>query len=247
MSLMTATIYETVTAMIAPALFLTATASLMISTVTRIARIVDRIRALVAMCDRSRRGDEVLDFSEERRKHATEELRSLQRRSDRAIAAVTLLHAAFGCFAATSMAIAIDSMAGHRIASVPTLFAIAGVALLLAASVNLVVEARTALRSNDLEVQFFFELERLRDEQAINASARQHLEPPENHPLRPSPARTTCRHANKHPLAPKPPHFSLPLLRPLAALFRAFFGGWIRGLSGGRWVGRRRVRARFWP
>ena len=111
---MTATIYETVTAMIAPALFLTATGSLMISTATRIARIVDRIRALVAMCDRSTRGDEVLDFPEERRKHAIEELRPLQRRSDRAIAAVTLLYTAFGSFAATSMAIAIDSMTGHR-------------------------------------------------------------------------------------------------------------------------------------
>ena len=171
---MTATIYETVAAMIAPALFLTATASLMISTATRMARIVDRIRALVAMCDRSRPGDEVLDFPEVRRKHALAELRRLQGRSDRAMAAVTLLYTAFGCFAATSMTIAIDSVTGHRIASVPTLLAIAGVALLLAASVNLVIEARTALRSNDLEVQFFFELERLRGEPVLDASAGPH-------------------------------------------------------------------------
>jgi hypothetical protein len=171
---MTATIYETVAAMIAPALFLTATASLMISTATRMARIVDRIRALVAMCDRSRPGDEVLDFPEVRRKHALDELRRLQSRSARAMAAVTLLYSAFGCFAATSMTIAIDSVAGHRIASAPTLFAIAGVALLLAASVNLVGEARTALRSNDLEVQFFFELERLRGEPVNDASAGHH-------------------------------------------------------------------------
>jgi ABC-type Na+ efflux pump permease subunit len=170
----TATIYETVAAMIALAMFLTATGSLMISTATRIARIVDRIRALVAMCDRSTREDEVLDFPEERRKHAIEELWRLQRRSDRAIAAVTLLYTAFGSFAATSMAIAIDSMAGHRIPTAPTLFAIAGVALLLAASANLVVEARTALRSNDLEVQFFFELERNRGEPVIDASAGHH-------------------------------------------------------------------------
>ena len=83
------------------------------------------------LCDRSTRGDEVLDFPDVRRKHAIEELRRLQRRSDRAIAAVTLLHAAFGSFAATSMAIAIDSMTGHHIEAVPTLFAFAGVALLL--------------------------------------------------------------------------------------------------------------------
>ena len=171
---MTATIYETVAAMIAPALFLTATASLMISTATRMGRIVDRIRVLVETCDRMRREDDVTEFPEVRRKHALAELRRLQGRSDRAMAAVTLLYTAFGCFAATSMTIAIDSVTGHRIASLPTLFAIVGVALLLAASVNLVVEARTALRSNDLEVQFFFELERLRGEPVIDASAGLH-------------------------------------------------------------------------
>jgi hypothetical protein len=40
--------------------------------------------------------------------------------------------------------------------------------------VNLVVEARTALRSNDLELQFFFELERLRGELVIDPSAGPH-------------------------------------------------------------------------
>src|SRR5689334_14208291 len=113
---MTASIYETVTAMIAPALFLTATGSLIISTAARMARIVDRIRAIVEMCDRSRRGDEVLDFAEARRAHALDQLRRLQSRSDRAMAAVTMLYMAFGCFAATSMIIAIDSVTGHRIA-----------------------------------------------------------------------------------------------------------------------------------
>jgi hypothetical protein len=136
----------------------------MISTATRMARIVDRLRILVAMCDRPTPLDDVLDFPEERRKHALEELRRLQARSDRVMAAVTLLYMAFGSFAATSMVIAVDSMTGHHIESVPTLFAFAGVALLLAASMNLVLEARAALRSNDKEVQFFFKLERLRSE-----------------------------------------------------------------------------------
>jgi hypothetical protein len=52
--------------------------------------------------------------------------------------------------------------------------------------VNLVVEARTALRSNDLEVQFFFELERLRGELVIDTSDGPH------HGLPTDPA---CRHA----------------------------------------------------
>jgi hypothetical protein len=68
------------------------------------------------------------------------------------------------------MVIAVDSIIGHRIESVPTFFAFAGVVFLLMASVNLVVEARSALKSNDMEVQFFFELERLRGERVIDAS-----------------------------------------------------------------------------
>ncbi|MGO9470353.1 MAG: hypothetical protein ACLQIB_48515 [Isosphaeraceae bacterium] len=39
---------------------------------------------------------------------------------------------------------------------------------------NLVLEARAALRSNDLEVQFCFELERLRGELVIDAPAGCH-------------------------------------------------------------------------
>jgi hypothetical protein len=90
------------------------------------------------------------------------------------MAAVTLLYMAFGSFAATSMVIAVDSIIGHRIESVPTFFAFAGVVFLLTASMNLVVEARSALKSNDMEVQFFFELERLRGVQIIDASAGPH-------------------------------------------------------------------------
>lgn len=155
--------YETVTAMIAPALFLTATGSLIISTATRMGRIVDRIRVLVELCHRMGRGDEAFDFPEVRRRHALDELRHLQDRSDRAMAAVTMLYMAFGSFSATSMVIAIDSVVGHRIVALPALFAATGVVLLLIACVNLVIEARTALRSNDMEVRFFHEFEGLRE------------------------------------------------------------------------------------
>jgi hypothetical protein len=160
---MTTSLYETVTAMIAPALFLTATGSLIISTATRMGRIVDRIRVLVETCDRMRREDDVTEFPEVRRQHALDELRHLQSRSDRAMAAVTMLYMAFATFAGTSMAIAVDSLASHRIAALPVLFAFCGVGLLLGACVNLVIEARTALRGNDMEVRFFHELDGLRE------------------------------------------------------------------------------------
>jgi hypothetical protein len=126
-------------------------------------RIVDRIRVLVETCDRMRRGDGVVDFPEVRRRHALDQLRHLQSRSDRAMAADTMLYMAFASFAGTSLVIAIDSATGHRIGAVPTLFATTGVGLLLVACGNLVIEARTALRSNDMEVRLFRELDGLRN------------------------------------------------------------------------------------
>jgi Flp pilus assembly protein TadB len=153
-------INSNVTAMIAPALFLTATGSLLISTSNRIGRIVDRIRAIVTTCESGQL--EQLDFSEQRRKHAVDELKHLHARSNRVALAVTMLYMAFGAFAATSMMIAINAMAGHYLEPLPVTCAVGGVGLLIVAFVNLVLEARNSLQGNDREVNFFHELESLR-------------------------------------------------------------------------------------
>ena len=176
--------HDTVTAMIAPALFLTATGSLLISTSSRIGRIVDRIRALVILCESGQL--EQLDFVEHRRKHAYS-LRHLQWRSNRATVAVTMLYLAFSAFAATSMMIALDSMTGHSLDALPVICAVAGVGLLLVACVNLVLEARSSLRGNDREVSFFWQLESLRAK-ATKSTA----------PLRPKESEKTELAGNHH-------------------------------------------------
>ena len=150
----------TVAAMIAPALFLRATGSLLISTANRIARIVDRIRALVTLFESSE--FERLDFADVRREHVMEELRHLHFRSNRASAAITLLYMAFCAFATTSMTIALNSITSHSLEAVPVVCAVAGVGLLIVACVNLVLEARVSLQGNDREVRFFYKLESLR-------------------------------------------------------------------------------------
>jgi Protein of unknown function (DUF2721) len=151
---------DTVAAMIAPALFLTATGSLLISTSTRIGRIVDRIRVIVTLCEGGQL--EQLDFPDLRRKHAVDELNHLQSRSNRVSAAVTMLYLAFSAFAATSMLIAINAVTGNHIEGLPVVCAVAGVGLLLVACINLVLEARSSLQGNGREVAFFHELEGLR-------------------------------------------------------------------------------------
>jgi len=177
--------HDTVTAMIAPALFLTATGSLLISTSSRIGRIVDRIRALVILCESGQL--EQLDFVEHRRKHAVDSLRHLQWRSNRATVAVTMLYLAFSAFAATSMMIALNSITEHSLDALPVLCAVAGVGLLLVACVNLVLEARSSLRGNDREVSFFWQLESLR-EKATKSTA----------PLRPKESEKTELAGNQH-------------------------------------------------
>jgi hypothetical protein len=72
-----------------------------------------------------------------------------------------MLYMASASFAGTSTVIAIDSVAGHCIGALPALFAATGVGVLLVACINLVIEARSALRSNDMEVRSSHELEGL--------------------------------------------------------------------------------------
>lgn len=153
-----ATNYGTLTAMISPALFLTATGSLIISTSNRMSRIVDRIRDLTDLSDQIDRGVTELDFPEHRRQHIANQLEHLVWRSDRVRSALTALYAGLTAFVGTSLGLAIDVLLGHLVEAVPTMLAVCGVVLLMAASVQLVREARAALRSNRLEISFHHEL-----------------------------------------------------------------------------------------
>jgi hypothetical protein len=150
--------FTTLSAMIAPAIFLTANASLIVSTSNRAARIVDRIRVLVDLGDRIARGSSDLDFQDERMDHLHVQLEHLQWRSDRLRAAMTALYFAFASFVGTSLTLAIDQWLGNRLGALPTFLAIAGVSFLLYASVNLVREALRALGGNRREIEFYREL-----------------------------------------------------------------------------------------
>jgi Protein of unknown function (DUF2721) len=152
----------TLTAMITPALFMTANASLIISTSNRMSRIVDRIRVLTDRADELDRGKTDLDFAELRRAHFEEELGSLTWRSDRVRITLTMLYLAFSSFVGTSLVLALDVVLHYRLTALPTLMAVAGVSLMLASTVNLAREARRALRSNRVELQFHRDLQKAR-------------------------------------------------------------------------------------
>jgi hypothetical protein len=154
--------YTTLTAMITPAIFMTANGSLIISTSNRMSRDVDRIRVLNDRGDELCRGDSKLDLVTERRAHVADQLERLQWRSDRVRYALTALYLSFAAFVGTSLTLAIDTMLGNVLVAIPTGLSLIGVLLLLAACVNLIREALAALESNRLEVAFYRTLQAMR-------------------------------------------------------------------------------------
>jgi Protein of unknown function (DUF2721) len=155
--------YATLSAMITPALFMTANGSLIISTSNRMSRIVDRIRVLNDLADNLDRGTTDLDYPAERRHQITEQLEHLQWRSDRVRLALTSLYVAQSMFVGTSLLLAFDTLFGNRFEFLPTGLAVLGATLMLIACVNLAREALRALHSNRAEVAFYRRLRQIRD------------------------------------------------------------------------------------
>ncbi|WP_422927421.1 DUF2721 domain-containing protein [Singulisphaera sp. PoT] len=171
--------YATLSAMITPAIFLTANGSLIISTSNRMSRVVDRIRALNELGDKIDRNRGDYDYPADRLNQVHRELDRLVWRSDRIRFALTALYLAFGAFAGTSLTLAVDVWTENRLVAVPTLLAIVGVGLMLVACANLVREAFQALWGNRLEIDFYRDLHRRREAEAASAtpSARPSPEP----------------------------------------------------------------------
>lgn len=147
--------YETLSAMITPALFMTANGSLIISTSNRMSRVVDRVRELNDQVDLMQRGKSDLDFLTERQEHVADQIRRLEWRSDRIRLALTVLYLAFGSFVGTSLTLALDTIFAGHLAVLPTSLAIIGVLGLLIACIQLLREAYAALLSSREEARFY--------------------------------------------------------------------------------------------
>lgn len=141
--------------MISPALFMTATGSLIISTSNRMSRIIDRVRALNTLADDFSRGESKLDFPDERLAHVLAEIKLQVWRSERVRWSLTLLYLAMSMFVGTSLAMAFDVLLGNTFGALPTALAIGGVLLLMLTSIQLSREAHAALRGNQNEIRFY--------------------------------------------------------------------------------------------
>jgi hypothetical protein len=134
--------YAILTAMLAPAFFLTATAALLASANTRLARVVDRLRALIVAWQQD--APDRVERDEQIRRH--------RERAHLVLRACRLLYAALAGFVGTSLALAMDAYLGFRLGALPTVLAVVGVLFLLAASFSLWREVSLAVKSFDLEL-----------------------------------------------------------------------------------------------
>lgn len=129
--------YAILTAMLAPAFFLTATASLLMSANARLARVIDRARALLK---------ELADTEDEDDRRMYERLIALQRRRSLIILRGSqLLYVAISFFVGTSLTVAGDAVLGYRFGALPTALAALGVIAMFAASLLLAREASLAV------------------------------------------------------------------------------------------------------
>ena len=135
--------YRILTSMLAPALLMAATGSLLVSANARLARVVDRLRAIINQLDN---GDEMT------RAEIEAQIISHRRRAHLMLRACLLLYLGLGAFVGTSLALAVDALIGFRLPYLPTGLAIVGVLGLLGASLCLGREVSLSVRSFDREL-----------------------------------------------------------------------------------------------
>lgn len=138
--------YAILTAMLASAFFLTATASLLGSANARLARVIDRTRALL----RDLADDDGSDPDDRRILEARIALQ--RRRSHIILRGSQLLYVAITCFVGTSLSVAGDSFLDHRFGVAPTVLAALGVLAMFASSLLLAREASMAVRAVNEEM-----------------------------------------------------------------------------------------------
>lgn len=151
------------TAMITPAVLISASGTMILSTSTRLGRVVDRVRSL---SDRLRRLTQEPDdpFFEEERAMLYDQLDKLTSRSRLLQRALTVFYLAVGVFVATSVAIGAVAfffargLSSGRGSWIPVVMGLIGAVFLFYGSMLLVFEARLALSTTHGEMDFIWRL-----------------------------------------------------------------------------------------
>jgi hypothetical protein len=134
-------------AMITPAVLISACGTLVLSTSTRLARVIDRVRQMADRIDDLDAHRQTVANYEERRASVRRQMQTLARRGRFLQFSLTLLYLGVATFVTTSVAIGIISAGFTRAVWLPVALALTGAMMLLAASLVLIAESRIALKT----------------------------------------------------------------------------------------------------
>lgn len=149
-------------AMIAPAVLISACGTLVLTTTIRLQRIVDRVRELTALADQMWLGQQKIDFLPERQQQIENQLEIQARRANIAQRALSLFYIALGIFVADSVAIGIATLRFSNVVSLTVVLGLVGTLVMLIGSVLMIIETRLALRATRMEMAFSLKLGRMR-------------------------------------------------------------------------------------
>jgi threonine/homoserine/homoserine lactone efflux protein len=139
-------------AMITPAVLISACGTLIFSTSTRLSRVVDRVRDLSRTIEDLSK-DEVIDFPDDRLAEVERQLAIHARRSQLIQTTLTSFYIALSLFVAATVAIGFAAVFKHT-AWIPNSLGIIGTLFLFYGCVMLIAETRLALRSVNSEMAF---------------------------------------------------------------------------------------------
>lgn len=124
--------------MITPAVLISASGTMILSTSTRLGRVVDRVRSLSDRLQELSHDGVAADFLEERRAMLFGQLDKLTSRSRLLQRTLTTFYLAVGVFVATSVAIGVVAFSGARFGWVPVAMGLIGAFFLFYGSMLLV-------------------------------------------------------------------------------------------------------------
>lgn len=164
--------------MITPAVLISACGALILSTSTRLGRVVDRVRALSDRFEEMAGEDQEMPFYEERRAVIFDQLDRLTTRSRLLQRSLTVFYLALGSFVTTSVGIGLVAAVGRpAYAWVPVVLGLLGSCGLFYGSVLLIHEARHALAALNAEMDFIIRLGRALAPAELRETRSPHFNP----------------------------------------------------------------------
>jgi hypothetical protein len=148
------------TAMITPAVLISASGTMILSTSTRLGRVVDRVRSLSDRLRQLSGINEESEYFEEERAMLFDQLDKLTSRSRLLQRAMTSFYLAVGVFVATSVSIGLVAFFRGRVAWIPVTLGLIGACFLFYGSMLAIFEARLALSTTHAEMDFIWRITR---------------------------------------------------------------------------------------